>query len=261
MAARPLLLVPMAPLLIVLLLSRVPPAAPASFLEPLEDLFPKSGTANATASSPANSNSSSTPAPASGGSATPPAPSAAPPPPPPLDPAKKKDKEEKEKQRQQQEKALDDAAREWGRAHGVVSPTNFTGSYKGMARDFVDAHNVVRARYGLPPMTWDKKVARHARRWATAIRRNCKLQHSGNQYGESIFLSHNNWNATAKDAVAFWCTEEAIYDKQTGNCTGGKPFSECGHFALMVSKGHNRVGCARVECVHGGVFVSCNYAA
>ena len=257
MAARPLLLVPMAPLLLVLLLSRVPPAAPASFLEPLEDLFPKSGTANATTTSapapPANASSSSAAKPPG------PAPSAAAP--PPLDPAKKKEKDEKGKQQQQQEKALDDAAREWGRANGVVSPTNFTGSYKGMARDFVNAHNVVRARYGVPPLTWDKKVARHARRWATAIRRNCKLQHSGNQYGESIFLSHNNWNATAKDAVAFWCTEEAIYDKQTGNCTGGKPFADCGHFAILVSKGYQRVGCARVECVHGGVFVSCNYAA
>ncbi|XP_039803552.1 pathogenesis-related protein 1A-like [Panicum virgatum] len=227
MAARPLFLVPMAPLLVLVLLSRVPLAAPASFLEPLEDLFPKSGTANATTTSapapPANASSSS--------------------------------------QQQQQEKALDDAAREWGRANGVVSPTNFTGSYKGMARDFVNAHNVVRARYGVPPLTWDKKVARHARRWATAIRRNCKLQHSGNKYGESIFLSQKTWNATAKDAVAFWCTEEAIYDKVTGNCTGGKPFADCGHFAILVSKGYQRVGCARVECVHGGVFVSCNYAA
>jgi len=260
MAARRLLLVPMAPLLLVLLLSRVPPAAPASFLEPLEDLFPKSGTANATTTSapapPANASSSSAAKPPG------PAPSAAAPPPPtPLDPAKKKEKDEKGKQQQQQEKALDDAAREWGAANGVVSPTNFTGSYKGMARDFVNAHNVVRARYGVPPLTWDKKVARHARRWATAIRRNCKLQHSGNKYGESIFLSQKTWNATAKDAVAFWCTEEAIYDKVTGNCTGGKPFADCGHFAILVSKGYQRVGCARVECVHGGVFVSCNYAA
>ncbi|PUZ64434.1 hypothetical protein GQ55_3G143900 [Panicum hallii var. hallii] len=254
MAARPLLLVPMAPLLVLVLLSRVPPAAPASFLEPLEDLFPKLGTANATtSSSPAPANSSSTPAPSSSAKSPGPAPSAAAPPPAAVDSAKQKEK--------QQEKALDDAAREWGRAKGVVSPTNFTGSYKGMAREFVTAHNVVRARYGVPPLRWDKKVARHARRWATAIRRNCKLQHSGNPYGESIFLSNNNWNATAKEAVDFWCTEEKIYDKQTGNCTDGKPFAECGHFALLVSKGYQRVGCARVECVHGGVFVSCNYAA
>ncbi|KAK8457058.1 hypothetical protein SEVIR_3G121500v4 [Setaria viridis] len=131
-----------------------------------------------------------------------------------------------------------------------------------MAREFVDAHNEARARYGVPPIRWDKKLARHARRWCNAVRGHCELIHSVTKkegYGESIYLSQEDWNATATDAVKFWATEEPIYDKATGNCTGGLPFRECGHFALMVDKRNQWVGCARSECVKGGVFISCNY--
>jgi uncharacterized protein YkwD len=247
MAARPVL--PVAPaaataLLLALLLSGIPPSAPDTIeSHPVGDLLTKAGTANATSSS---TNSS------------------APAPPPPPPPSASDLEKQKEKQRQQQEeaKALDAAFREYGRTHSVVSPTNGAGSYKGMAREFVDAHNEARARYGVPPIKWDKKLARHARRWCNSVRGNCALVHSVTQkegYGESLFLSSEYWNATATDAVKFWATEEPIYDKDTGNCTGGRPFRECGHFALMVDKRNQWVGCARAECVNGGVFISCNY--
>ncbi|CAL4895247.1 unnamed protein product [Urochloa decumbens] len=279
MAARPVLLVPAMLLAVVaLLLSGTPPSALASLIDhPLGDLLTKTGTANAS-HTPA-SNATGTPAassssksagqhapPASGSGsgahAASPPPPPTPPPPPPLSPEKLKEKEEKEKQRQENEKRLDAEAREFGRIHKLVSHTNYTGTYKGIAREFVAVQNAVRARYGVPPMRWDKKLARHARRWANHMRGGCSLTHSGSpKYSETVYMSNNDWNATATDAINYLVkTEEPIYDKLTGQCTGGRDFKECGHFAHIVNKSHLWVGCARSECTNvPSVFVVCNY--
>jgi uncharacterized protein YkwD len=144
----------------------------------------------------------------------------------------------------------------------LVSFTNGTGSYKGMSREFVDGHNKVRQRYGVPPVKWNNKLARHARRWSNAMRKDCQLMHSaGHNYGESIFVSHKStgWNATAKDALASWSSEESIYDRLTGNCTDGRPYVDCGHFVNMIAEKNQKIGCSRAECYSGGVFITCNY--
>ncbi|KAF0927879.1 hypothetical protein E2562_036800 [Oryza meyeriana var. granulata] len=142
---------------------------------------------------------------------------------------------------------------------GLVSRTNGTGSYKGMPREFVNLHNKLRARYGVPPMRWDNKLARQARRWSDAMRGECVLRHSNTKFGESLFIGRDGWNATASDAVNTWAGEERIYDRQTGRCTGGRHFRECGHFAFMVRPRFSRIGCARADCFKGGVFITCNY--
>ncbi|KAF8726918.1 hypothetical protein HU200_019401 [Digitaria exilis] len=243
MAARPQLLVSPPPattmaMIALVLLCYFPDSAPASLLDhPLGDLLGKVGTANATAPAPAAS------APASSKTAAP----------APSDPAAKA---EREKQMQQL-KELEAQGREYTKANGLVSKTNFTGAYKGMAREFVSGHNAARARYGLAPMTWDHTLARHARRWANAMRKDCEFKHSGSkQFSESIFRQRGHFNATAVDAVYMWSDEERYYDKATGQCIGGH---DCGHFRLMVLKRHTKMGCARSECFKGGVFISCNY--
>ncbi|GJN32582.1 hypothetical protein PR202_gb21096 [Eleusine coracana subsp. coracana] len=131
-----------------------------------------------------------------------------------------------------------------------------------MSRQFVDGHNKVRERYGVPPMKWNNKLARYARRWSNAMRKDCQLLHSGgNSYGESVFRSGKStgWNATAKDAVWSWSAEEPLYDKSTGKCVAGRPYKDCGHFSLMVSEKNQKIGCGRAECYGGAVFMTCNY--
>ncbi|XP_006655661.2 pathogenesis-related protein 1-like [Oryza brachyantha] len=140
---------------------------------------------------------------------------------------------------------------------GLVSATNGTGAYKGMAREFVDGHNKVRARYGVAPMRWDNKLARQARRWSNGMRGECVLRHSGGgRYAESLFIGRI---ASASDAINKWSTEEGIFDRQTGKCTGALDFHHCGHFAFIVRPNFSRVGCGRAECFNGGVFITCNY--
>ncbi|CAN6354079.1 unnamed protein product [Urochloa humidicola] len=278
MAARPVL-VPAMLLAVLLLLSGTPLSTLASLIDhPLGDLLTKTGTANASHAPAANATTASANTttrslskssvaqqqhapPTSAHASPPPAPTPPPPPPPPpLSPEQQKEKEEKQKQRQEWEKRLDAEIREFAKIHHLVSHTNYTGTYKGIAHEFLSVHNMYRARYGVPLMRWDKKLARHARRWANHMRAGCDLTHSGSKYGESIFMSRNNWNATATAAVENWATEEPIYDKLTGECTGGHPFKDCGHFANIVNKKYQWVGCARSECVNvKSDFVICNY--
>ncbi|KAF2932431.1 hypothetical protein DAI22_05g286800 [Oryza sativa Japonica Group] len=142
----------------------------------------------------------------------------------------------------------------------LVSWTNGMGWYKGMPREFVDGHNQLRARYGLQPMRWDNKLTRQARRWSDAMRGDCQIRHStGNSFAESLYIGRNGWNARASDAVRCWGDEEHLYDRDTGKCTAGVDFHECGHFAFMVRPNFTRIGCARAECFNGGVFITCNY--
>ncbi|OEL29992.1 hypothetical protein BAE44_0008993 [Dichanthelium oligosanthes] len=225
----------MAPLLllVVLLLSHIPASAPT--LLPGD---PKAGAISSSSKSLGSGPSASAP---------------------PKDSGDSKQKALEQEKKRQEQKELEAESKVYAKEHRLVSPTNGTGSYKGMSREFVEGHNAVRARYGVPPVKWEKKLARHARRWCNTMRKDCTLKHSVTRYGESIFQSQGNWNATAKDAVAWWGREEAIYDKATGNCTAGHTFKECGHFALMVGKRYQRIGCGRAECYRGGVFMSCNY--
>ncbi|KQK04556.2 pathogenesis-related protein PRB1-3-like [Brachypodium distachyon] len=135
------------------------------------------------------------------------------------------------------------------------------GFYRGMSREFVAEHNKVRARYGAPPLAWDKTLAMYARRWANTVRRDCgDPRHSGGKYGESFFLGANG---TAKDALFNWEKEEFVYDKATHGCTADHSFQDCGHFAIMVNPEFRWVGCGRALCLKGDYpdqfFITCNY--
>lgn len=180
---------------------------------------------------------------------------------PPEDENKEKERQLAKEKAYAAEKVVQQEMLKYAKEKGLVSPTNGTGWYRGIAREFVDAHNELRARYGVPPMKWDNQLARQARRWSNRMRKDCELVHSGHKYGESLFRSHDDWNATAKEAVFWWGKEESIYDRNTEQCTGGRAYKECGHFALMVGKRSTKVGCARAECFKGGVFITCNYYA
>ncbi|KAJ1264406.1 hypothetical protein BS78_09G260800 [Paspalum vaginatum] len=259
--------------LLLLFLSHIPYSAPASSSsDPLDDLVAKARSsarniASSSSSDPSMMSSSAPSGSVSDGqqdddkTSSSSSSSAAPPPP------KAAETEEEAEQRRKHQAEAEAAERqaaaeskEYAKEKGLVSPTNGTGSYKGMAREFIDGHNAYRAKYGVPPLVWDKTVARQARRWSTAMRKDCQLKHSGTtHYGESVFRSHENWNATAKDAIHWWATEEPIYDKNTGKCTGGRHFKECGHFALMVNRKYQRLGCGRAECYKEGVLITCNY--
>ncbi|KAK9097909.1 hypothetical protein Syun_024954 [Stephania yunnanensis] len=129
----------------------------------------------------------------------------------------------------------------------------------GEALQFLFAHNLVRAAKWEFPLMWDFELQDYANSWAMRRRGDCKLEHSfpegGFKLGENIYWgSGSSW--TPSDAVSAWAGEERYYNYNANHCEEGKM---CGHYTQIVWKTTRRVGCARVVCDTGDVFMTCNY--
>ncbi|MQM04909.1 hypothetical protein Taro_037702 [Colocasia esculenta] len=129
----------------------------------------------------------------------------------------------------------------------------------GEALEFLFAHNMVRAAHGEFPLVWDARLERYARWWAGQRRGDCRPQHSfpagGFTLGENIYWgSGQSW--TPFDAVAAWAAEEKYYSYAANACREGQM---CGHYTQIVWRSTRRIGCARVVCDGGDVFMTCNY--
>lgn len=136
-------------------------------------------------------------------------------------------------------------------ALGMVSTTIAQNS----PQDFVSAHNAARAAVGVGPVSWDSTVAAYAQNYANQRIGDCRLVHSGGPYGENLFWG-SGADFTAADAVKSWVDEKQWYDYDSNTCAAGKV---CGHYTQVVWRASTSIGCARVKCNSGAIFIICNY--
>lgn len=107
----------------------------------------------------------------------------------------------------------------------------------------VTAHNNVRANAqpspqpSLPPVAWDDDLAAVAQQLADA----CVFAHSGNEFGENIYVGTGTPSAT--DAITAWADEVLVYDYPSNGCAG-----VCGHYTQLVWRDTTRIGCAFADC-------------
>ncbi|KNA19125.1 hypothetical protein SOVF_064380 [Spinacia oleracea] len=122
---------------------------------------------------------------------------------------------------------------------------------------YLKAQNDARKAVGVPPLSWDNRLAAYAQWYANQRRYDCALQHSNGPYGENIFWGSGGFNWSPASAAQYWVDEIKWYDYNSNSCAYGK---DCGHYTQIVWRSSTRIGCAKVFCYNGrGTFITCNY--
>ncbi|XP_071688950.1 pathogenesis-related protein PR-1 type-like [Rutidosis leptorrhynchoides] len=121
--------------------------------------------------------------------------------------------------------------------------------------DFVNAHNKFREEVGVGPMTWCPSIAKFAEYYANQRKNDCAVEHSGtDKYGENIAMGYGGFSA--EHAVKLWVNQKLNYDYKANSCA---MFKACGYYTQVVWKNSTKLGCARVKCLNGARFITCNY--
>jgi pathogenesis-related protein 1 len=122
-----------------------------------------------------------------------------------------------------------------------------------LARDMLAAHNAVRARMGIAPLTWSDRLAAHAQDWADTLLKRRQFAHRPKSaYGENLF-EISGAAASSAQVVNAWAAESRNYDYNSNGCRG-----VCGHYTQIVWRDTKEVGCAVARGAGREVWV-CNY--
>ena len=108
-----------------------------------------------------------------------------------------------------------------------------------LARDMLAVHNAVRARVGMAPLAWSRRLEVRSRDWANTLLARRKFVHRPNStYGENLF-EITGASASSAQVVKVWAEEIRNYDYDLNRCRG-----VCGHYTQIVWGNTKEVGCA-----------------
>jgi uncharacterized protein YkwD len=115
------------------------------------------------------------------------------------------------------------------------------------------AHNAVRARVKIPPLTWSDRLADQAQAWANWLLARNKFDHNADSpYGENLFDIRGD-SATAALVVNAWDSESRDYNYSSNTCR-----KVCGHYTQIIWASTKQVGCGVARDAKREVWV-CNY--
>ena len=130
------------------------------------------------------------------------------------------------------------------------------------------AHNRVRARLRLSPLTWSSSLSQYSTQWANQLKRSngCQMRHRSNSnFGENLFwASPYRWSDGTTEiqkinsafVVNEWAKEAKYYHYRSNSC---QPGQQCGHYTQMVWKSSKKVGCGFAVCPDKSQVWVCSY--
>lgn len=113
-------------------------------------------------------------------------------------------------------------------------------------------HNELRARHGVPPLTWSEELAQGSQKWAEA----CVFEHSAGRYGENLIWWRGGSNDPAVRARE-WYDEIKDYDFAAGD---KNDLAKTGHFTQMIWRATREAGCGLAKCRDGSTMMVCRYS-
>jgi len=134
------------------------------------------------------------------------------------------------------------------------SPADGGGGGGPLADKYLAAHNKYRCMHGVPPMKWNKDIAKNAQKWAD--KSGGKMKHSDKAFRQGVsgfsYLGENlAMGIKGEGAVKAWYSE--IKDTDGGKVA--KFNSKTGHYTQVVWKGSTALGCGEkgnlVVCMYG----------
>ncbi|XP_048118557.1 Golgi-associated plant pathogenesis-related protein 1 [Alosa alosa] len=122
--------------------------------------------------------------------------------------------------------------------------------------EFLQTHNELRAKHGVPALTMSDALCNSTQAWADHLESKPCLQHSDTKNGENLYFSSSSApiKLTGKEAVENWYSEIKDYD--FSNPGFG---SNTGHFTQVVWKSSTEVGVG-IAMVGNAVFVVGQYS-
>jgi len=115
------------------------------------------------------------------------------------------------------------------------------------------AHNSVRARVNIPPLTWSDRLADLAQGWANRLLASKRFAHRpASAYGENLFEIVGA-RTSPVHVVYTWDSESQDYDYASNTCR-----KVCGHYTQIVWASTKQVGCGVARDFKREVWV-CNY--
>ena len=128
-------------------------------------------------------------------------------------------------------------------------------------QDGINAHNEYRARHGVQPLTYNKKLADYAQRWAEHLASVDRMYHSNTNavgYGENIAYGYGQ-AVSGRTASKWWYDEINDYNFNSGSRKFFSFGKQIGHFTQLVWKNTKEVGFGSARASNGGVYVVANY--
>jgi pathogenesis-related protein 1 len=123
-------------------------------------------------------------------------------------------------------------------------------------QQMLDAQNAVRARVGVPPLTWFDKLARAAQEWADRLIKEGAFRHRPNSpWGQNLYEITGS-EYLPQQIVNGWAAEAKDFDIVANKCKEGRM---CGHYTQLVWRGTREVGCAVARGGNREVWV-CEYS-
>ena len=122
-----------------------------------------------------------------------------------------------------------------------------------LSQEMLFAHNQIRTRVNVPPLSWSPSLTARAQDWARHLLRQSLFYHRPNSdFGENLF-EISGAHASPGEVVRDWAAEARDYSYRSNACRG-----VCGHYTQIVWRGTKEVGCALAGAGNREVWV-CNY--